>query len=253
MKSDGNRVKTTQTSIDIVQHLSTVDGARVSEIAKELDLAPSTVHTHLSTLREERLVAKEGDLYHLGLEFLRLGNRAKYRKDSYERAEAYVRRLSEETGCRSTFLVEEHGLGVFLYNHTGEHEPWSHASAGQREYLHVLAAGKVILAHLPASELEVILETHGLPARTTNSITDPDALREDLATIRDRGFGVNDEENISGVRAVGVPAFDPDGRVIGGFSVSGAANRLTGEWFQDTLPTATRGIVNEFELELSLS
>lgn len=56
----------------------------VSELADELNTAKSTVHGYLSTLHDQRYLVKEGDTYHIGMKFLRLGEYARTRKTEYE-------------------------------------------------------------------------------------------------------------------------------------------------------------------------
>jgi len=53
-----------------------------------------------------------------------------------------------------------------------------------------------------------------LPSLTENTITDEDELYEELAEIRERGYSINNQETIPGLRAIGVPIECPDGGVL---------------------------------------
>ena len=55
-------LSTTRTTFRIIDELKAQDGARVTELAEGLELAPSTVHSHLATLLEDGYIAKEGDV-----------------------------------------------------------------------------------------------------------------------------------------------------------------------------------------------
>jgi DNA-binding IclR family transcriptional regulator len=246
-------LKTTETTLEVVEALEVMDGARVTELAEELDMAASTVHAHLATLEKHEYVAKEGDEYHLGLEFLSLGNYVGYRKPAYEIAEAYTEQLAQETECRAVFMVEEHGWGVYMFTFSGEHAVWTYSTMGKKVPLHVTAAGKAILARLPDEYVESIVERHGLVAETQNSITDASALFAQLEEIRDRGYSFNNQEQLDGVKAVGAPVTDGHDRVIGSFSVASPANRLDDTEFEEDLPNILLGIANEFELEHTLT
>jgi DNA-binding IclR family transcriptional regulator len=246
-------LKTTETTLEVIEALEALDGARVSELADELDMAPSTVHAHLATLEKHEYVAKEGDEYHLGLAFLSLGNYVGYRKRAYETAEAYTEQLANETECRAVFMVEEHGWGVYMFTFSGEHAVWTYSTVGKKVPLHVTAAGKAILAKLPDAEVEAIVKRHGLGAETENSVTEPDELFAQLEEIRDRGYSFNNQEQLDGVKAVGVPVTDGNDRVIGSFSVASPANRLDDAEFEEELPNTLLGIANEFELEYTLT
>jgi DNA-binding IclR family transcriptional regulator len=88
------------------------------------------------------------------------------------------------------------------------------------------AAGKAALAWQPDSVLNRLIRL-GLPAYTPQTITDPAALRAELAAIRKRGYAVDDEELSPGIRCIGAPIRNMAGRVFASISVSGPARRLT--------------------------
>lgn len=73
-----------------------------------------------------------------------------------------------------------------------------------------------------------IIDQHGLTDRTTNTITEPDHLYEELQQIRERGYALNRGEDLQGIHAVGVPLVF-DGTVHGALSIAGTAHRFTDE------------------------
>jgi DNA-binding IclR family transcriptional regulator len=73
-----------------------------------------------------------------------------------------------------------------------------------------------------------------------------------VSEVAERGYAFNHEEQLEGVKAVGVPVNGPDGRVIGAFSVASPASRMRGEQFEEELPETLLATANEFELEISL-
>lgn len=250
--SDGT-LKTTALSLRIIELLRELEGAGVSEIANALDLAPSTVHGHLATLRQEEFITKEAGDYCLGTKFLQLGEWVKHRNEAFALADKFTERVTEKTGCRSIFGIEEHGRGVYLAPNAGEHSQWDHESAGNRFNLHSTAAGKVLLAHLPEERVKEIIERRGLPEETENTITDEETLWRHLEEIQDRGYAFNLEEEILGIRAVSAPVFSEHQRIVGALSVNGPANQMRGDWLNEELPEILLGIANEFELDITLS
>lgn len=247
------QVQATMTSLEIVEMLRELDGARVTELADALDLSPSTVHTHLSTLIETDYVVKSGDIYHPSLHFLGLANYVRNRRNAYAIADSYTDQLARETECRAVFVVEENGRGVYMYTYSGKHAVWKYSTVGKRFHLHQTAAGKAILSQLPRERVIDIVEEWGLPASTENTTTDRSVLLEELDAIEDRGVAFNNEEQLNGVKAVGVPVDDSDGRVVGAFSVASPANRMTKDRFNEEIPKTLLGVANEFELENSMS
>jgi len=74
-----------------------------------------------------------------------------------------------------------------------------------------------------------------------------------LETIKERGFSVNDQENLEGLKAIGAPIPGTDERVIGALSVSGPTHRMKDEYFEVELPDLLLGVVNELELNIAYS
>lgn len=245
-------LQTTKTTLAVVRALEEHGPVRVTELADHLDMASSTVHSHLATLTDEEFVAKDGDFYRLSLEFLRLGTHVRNLRDEAQVLGSYTEQLAQETDCRAVFLVEEHGRGVYLYTHSGKHAVWNYSTVGKQTPLHVSASGKSILSALPRQRVDEIIDRHGLEPATDQTITDREALYAELDDIRERGFAFNHEEQLDGIKAVGVPVSGPDGRVIGAFSAASPAKRMDDEWFETELPNQVLGIANEYELEISL-
>ncbi len=97
----------------------------------------------------------------------------------------------------------------------------------QHSYLHAGAAGKVLLAYLPAQEVDHILAEIGLPKLTPKTITNARLLRDELATIRRTGYAVSHGEVVTNTSGVAAPVRDSRGEVVATLSVSGHDSRLT--------------------------
>lgn len=252
-RTSGRRLQTTANSLEVIEALHELDGARIEELADYLEMANSTVHGHLSTLREYGYVVNEGGEYQIGLKFLELGEYTKQRKEANRMAEQLVEELAEETGELAQFLVEEQGVGIFLHKAEGKHGVRTVTQIGRRHPLHQLAAGKAILSQFPTSRIEEILERRGVSASTDQTITDRDTLKAELETVRERGYAVNDEEFMTGVRAIGVPVTLASGQVAGAFGLAGPAHRMSGQRFEEEIPDLLLGTVNELEVNLEYS
>lgn len=246
-------VKTTETVFAILEILKERDGARITEVAEALELAKSTVHRHLTTLVEREYAVKEGDVYHVSLRFIELGEHARDRKKGYQLARTNVEELATETDERVQFIVEEHGWAVYVHRALGSHGVQTDPGIGKRIPLHATSAGKSILAYLPDDRVSWIIDQRGLPAITDHTITDREELFDDLESIREQGYSVNNQENVDGLRAIGVPVLRPDNRVLGALSVSGPTRRMKGDWFAHELPDLLLGTANELELNIAHS
>jgi DNA-binding IclR family transcriptional regulator len=243
-------VSTTVTSFRIIDVLKELNGATVSDVAEELDIAVSTAHRHLGTLVEEGFVLRKDNTYDIALRFLDYGIYARNKLRYYDIAKNQVDILADETGEKIRLTALEDDYCVLLYRRMGNHPLQTSAEIGNRRYLHQLAAGKSILASLPESEVERIIERRGLPRRTENTITEKAKLLDELELIRERGYAYNRGESIDGLNAVGACFRDEDGHPLGALSISGPANRLQGSLFKEELPNLLLGAINEVEINL---
>lgn len=249
--SDRGRIKSSETTFGIVEALHELERARLTELADRVGVANSTAHGHLATLRDRGYVIKDGDHYRLGLKFLDHGTKAKrHYRDLVDTATPVLEQLTEETAETVNLVVEEHGRAVYIARLTGERGVPTDAWVGRRKPIHTISAGKAILAHLPDERVDWLAEKHGTGRVTDRTIVERDRLDEERATIRDRGVAFNDRESHERIRAVGVPIVLDD-RVRGAISVAGPAKRLTGETFENELPSLILGAVNEIELKLA--
>jgi DNA-binding IclR family transcriptional regulator len=248
-----NPVKTTQRSLDIVETLREMDGARLTELADRLDLPNSTVHNHLSTLMERDYVLKDGDVYRVSLRFLDLGEHARNRRKVYELAKPEIEELADETGEIANLLVEENGRGVYLWSSEGENAVPLDIAPGKHVHLHATALGKCILAHLPEKRVEEIIDRRGLLAETDATITDSDALMEELEAVREQGYAIDDEERLTGMRCIGTTVKSESGNVIGAISVSGPTSAMPMNRLTDSLAEQLEGAANVIELKVAYS
>ncbi|MFC6724956.1 IclR family transcriptional regulator [Halobium palmae] len=251
-QTDSKTLRTTATSIEVLELLDELDGARVTQLAERMEAPKSTVHGHLATLRAKQFVLKRGDIYYLGPELLRLGNHVRTRKEGYVLAREYTERLYDSIGFRSIFTTEMDGKAVFLHTASGSKMGWAHERLGNQLYLHDTAVGKAILAELPRRRIEQILDEWGMPRETENTITSREALFEELETVRERGYATNHAENLPDLYGIGVAATEQSGNVVGGFSITGPEHSFVDEGRERQLADAVIEIVNEYELELSL-
>jgi len=252
------RVKTVETSLLILEYLKKKDGATTNEIVEEFGYSKSTIHRHLTTLNSLEFLVKEKNTYYPSLKFLDFGQYTRKRKTGYEMARSKIKELANETNEHAQFLVEEHGRGIYLHRAVGSNAEqsdasigkWMEPSIGKWSYLNTTAAGKAVLAHLSPKKIDGILEKHGLPAVTDQTISSREELFEELETIRERGYSFNHQENVVGLRAVGAPVIGPDDDAIGAFSVAAPTHRMKGNWFEEELPELLLGVAKDIELEI---
>lgn len=253
-EDQSRQIKSVDRACQILEALGTRDGATVSELSDDIDLSGSTIHSHLSTLKEHGFVSQDETLYGLGPKLLILGEHVRNTSLLYQAGKEEVDALAEETGECAHLVTEHNGLEVSIYESFGEDAVGKEFYIKNREdpnrHMESTAAGKAILAHLGEERVEEIVDEHGLVEKTENTITDVDELHSTIETIRERGYAVNDEEEIPGMRAVAAPIFDGGGTVIGAVSVSAPVSHMKGEQFTETIPESILDTKNVIEINL---
>lgn len=249
-RGSDKRIGAAETLFEIVEGLQDLDGAGVSELADHLDRPKSTVHIYLATLADMDYVIKGDDRYRLSLRFLELGGQTRKRMNIFEAARPQIDSLSLETGEVANFAIEEQGQRVLLYSSEPLEGVFDNSPTGQYTHMHWTALGKALLSRLPHKRVEEIIEEHGLPRATDNTITDPDALFEELESIRERGYSVEDEERREGIKAIAVPLrHNAESDPVAAVSISGPKRRIGHESIDQSLLEALRDTVNVIELE----
>lgn len=243
------QIKTTETVFDIIETIRDLDEPTVSTITGNLDYTASTIHGHLATLEDRGYVTRNDDgSYQLALRFLDLGSRARQEVEGFGHVKPRLDRLVEQTEERAQFMTLENGQGVYLYMTESQRAAPSHTYIGKFRHLNTCASGKSILAALPRSRVEEIIDTHGFKQRTENTITDTDRLYEELDQIQDRGYAINREESVKGLVAIGAAIHETNGDVLGAISISAPAHRMTDERIESEISNALLGTIEEIEL-----
>jgi DNA-binding IclR family transcriptional regulator len=243
-----NLIKSLDRGLQILEHIKKNNGASVDELVAEFDISKSSVHRHLTTLKSHGYVVRESNSYYLGLHFVEMARYSKERKHEFKIAEEMSKTIASQTGDRATFVTEENGVGIVVATETGDHGILADIKPGQSIPLHASAVGKAILATLPQSRVETILDRHGLTRGTENTITDRETLQSALEETRERGYSLNRSERIDGIHAVAVGIQDDDEATVGAFAVSGPARRMSDERITDEISEVLLNAAQEFEL-----
>ncbi|WP_225993744.1 IclR family transcriptional regulator [Actinomadura rudentiformis] len=96
---------------------------------------------------------------------------------------------------------------------------------GDTSPLHATSVGRAVLTHLSRAEVDEVV-AGGLKRFGDTTITDPDALRADLAEVRWHGYALNINQYRPGVCAVAAPILDEDGTPLAALAVSLPDSRL---------------------------
>lgn len=200
----------------------------VSDLAKRLGLAKSTVHRLASTLVRERILersARDGK-YRLGLLLFELGSLVRRKMDVSAEARPHLKTLMEKTGETVHLgVLDDHSV-IYINRIESRRAIRMGFGLGIRAPLHCTALGKALLAFQPEAFIEETIG-QGLPRSTPATITNPQAFRQELAAVRARGYAVEDEEIEAGLRSIATAVRNDSGNVIASIGIAGPAHRLT--------------------------
>lgn len=223
--NDGRKLKTTRTSLRILELALEYEEVTLAELDRMIDKPKSSLHSHLNTLVNCRYLVKDGNVYTTSFRFALLGERARRQNRLASGATQTVDQLAATTGEEVNVTVLEYGRLLMVYGSSDSET--SEDGSFRREYdLHNTAAGKALLAELERDRVDRILDKWGMPRETESTITDRERLYECLDEITEQGYAVVDEEFAPGLVAVGATVHGPDGEPIGGLSVGGPKYRI---------------------------
>lgn len=199
------------------------DGISLGDLVEQLGTARSTVYRILNSLAAHGLVARVngGATYALGPRFIELARRISPSADRATLVEA-ARPLMQSAAdqIRESFKLSAPD-GDEMLTILATASPAEYAIAvrvGSRSPKHVGAAGKLALAYDTPEALDDYC-SRGLAARTSHTITDPEALGDELKRIRADGYAEDNMESNQGLRALAAPIFNGAGNMIAAVSV----------------------------------
>jgi DNA-binding IclR family transcriptional regulator len=223
-------LKSVSQALRILELLQRHDQLGVSEIAARLGIGSSTAHRMLATLQEAGFArqSERGRRYELGPR-MEATRHASVIDRVIEAATPHMIALRHATG-ETVHLAALAGTDTrFLAAYESPNIMRVTSRVGTVLPAHTTAAGKVLLSHLPDDQLTSLYPPGTLTQETPESITSLDALRQELRTVRERGYGHNLAESELGVAALAVPLTDPDRQLTLALTLSGPDFRFNPE------------------------
>lgn len=207
------------------------------ELCRELEMPSTTLNRILRSLESAGYLLRYGDgRYRLGLAAIRLGDRARESLDLAAALDPEIRAAARETGELAFLAVPDIDAGLARYIGVADSNSRLRVTVevGTAVPLSAGATAKVMLAFQPEPVIERLLAQ---PAEriAAGTLTDPAVIRDDLAGIRERGWGFSWEETYAGAWAVAAPLIDDETQVaIGAIGAAVPTIRHTPE-FEDLL------------------
>jgi IclR family acetate operon transcriptional repressor len=206
-------------------------GATLADLARASALREPTAMRYLATLARSGLAERDATTgrYRLGLRVLVLGERALGDVDPRPIVLPYMEQLRRSYGETVNLAAFREDRIILIEVLEGVGSIRIGAKVGEEDLLHSTALGKAILSRLPRDRALALLESRGLSRQTAHTITDVAQIERELETVSRRGYAIDDEESLDGLRCVGVAILDRRGDPAYGLSISAPARSLSRE------------------------
>jgi len=225
-------------AIDVLELFNVMDKeVSISELIEYTCTNKNYIFRLLLTLQSRQFVDVNPATgkYKLGLKTFELGQKALKQQELINHTRPvleYLKKQCHETTGYSIFKSDftyyvdgvESDLTVRVVNRMGSRFP-----------LHCTAVGKAQIAHLDEKELQLWIDTNKLSKFSSNTIINPDQLKDELERILSQGYAIEDQEFETGVGGIAAPVLNRDNKIIGAIGISAPVYRLTHERLENEL------------------
>jgi DNA-binding IclR family transcriptional regulator len=203
-------------------------GFTIGDLSRRLELPRSSVHLILTTLERRGYARRHPQNGHfcVGPKLAALSGAPFEAFDLREQARPLLATLMRQTKLTIHLGVLEGNEVVIVEKVTAPATTRVLSWVGRRMEPHATGLGKALIAYLPEDELDKLISMRGLPRHNHRTITDGPQLKSELASVRQRGFSLDDEEDELGYRCVGAPILDAHQRAVAAVSIVGTTSEI---------------------------
>lgn len=211
---------------------------RFTELLADSPFPKATLYRFLQTLTNQRMLSYDAErqTYAPGMRLVRLAHAAWAQSSLAPIARAHIDRLSGMVGETVHLAQLDHGQVLYVDKRNARDPVQMFSQAGKVGPAYCTGVGKAMLAFLPDAELDDVLSQQSWHRFTDHTHVTADSLRTELAHIRARGFGFDNEEHEPGIICVAVPILGASGRPLGALSVTSTTTRLSLERLEALAP-----------------
>ncbi len=230
MKTKQGGARTLERGLAILDILAeTMRPMGVTELADQLDLDKSTVHRLLTTLVRRGYARQVSHTrnYALGAQALVLYDAFQAHLDLQEICRPLLREITDMTGETSHLAVLS-GMNIVFVDWIASPQVMGvRTVVGRSEPAWCTALGKAILAVLPEEERDAMLRDTEFKAYTDRTLVTLSDMEADLALSAERGWAMDNEEFLLGVRCLSAAVLDRTGYPVAAMGISAPATRLS--------------------------
>ena len=230
IRDSGHQTPALDRALAVLEFVSAhPEGVTRQEIKTALGFSTNLVFRMTKALAAHGYVEQQqpGRRYVLTQQLLKIAQPKRDERSLVQLAYEPMRWLRDATG-ESAHVGVRVGNDCLVLDRVIGSQPYKcYVEAGTMGPLHAGAPGKVLLAGLPAAELEAILADYPFKALTPATISSRRAFTAHLKTVRERGWAVDLGETIEGHHCVAAAVVDANDYPVASLWITAIAPRLT--------------------------
>lgn len=201
----------------------------LAQICSRIHQPKSTTLNLIRTLEATGYLIKSRDsqLYSLGYKILQHSFSLRYSMSFVRSSLPFLEELGIQTGMIIYLVTHHNGRVLYLDAIYPSRRFPLYSTSGRTHPMHCTSCGKAMLAHMPEDMVHEIIDFWGMERRTPNTITDMKTLMEELETIRNRGYAIDNEEETPSSRCMASVIRNRNGFPTAAVSISSSAIELT--------------------------
>ncbi|MBX2869944.1 MAG: IclR family transcriptional regulator [Acidiferrobacterales bacterium] len=210
----------------------------LAELTEKIDMPKQSIHRVLQSLEASKLIIRaiSKDRYLVGPALTDLSARALRANNSRIPLKSVLADLVSRTGETCNVGILDQSEVVYIERLEGSFPLRLQLDVGSRVPFHCTAIGKLLVAHQHKNIRTRLLRVSTLAQFTAQTQTSVNALEQDFAGIRSRGYSYNNQEYVDGLTALAVPLTNSAGKISAGLAIHGPASRLDQETALTFLP-----------------
>jgi DNA-binding IclR family transcriptional regulator len=216
-------IKSLEKGLNIISLLSQHDSPlKLEELVKISGLRKTSCFRILQTLTRSGFALKDKDTggYFIGPRIISIGLTALENRGIRELALPFMKEIRQKTGATVNLAILNGCDVIFVERLQSAHIVEGNLRVGSRLSTHLSSMGKAILAHLPETEANAVLQQIRFERKTEKTLASIRALKKEMKEIRAAGFAVNNEELATGLFAIAVPLLNHTGVAVAGLNIS---------------------------------
>ncbi|TDT75622.1 IclR family transcriptional regulator [Litoreibacter halocynthiae] len=230
MQSSQTASGTVKKALSVLDQVASFERpVRLNELVEVSPYPKGTLYRMLQTLRSEGMLTYDEtkQAYSLGIRLVRLAHTAWTQSSLAPTARPILDALSKSIGETIHLAQLDNAQVLYVDKRNAQRPVEMFSQAGKVGPAYCTGVGKAMLAFLPETELQQVLEQQSYHRFTPHTLGSVQELRDELSNIRTRGYAYDREEHEPGIICIAMPILTRTKRVMGAISVTSTTSRTS--------------------------